>query len=70
MSTQTNQSWGNGSIGIFTLLIVIFLIWAFADGRPFFRHTGRDIRTTVRDAGHDLKATGREAAASIRDAVQ
>ncbi len=69
MSTETNQSWGSGPIGILTVLFIIFFIWAFAGGRHFFRNTGRDLRTTVQDAGQDLKSTGRDAAASIRDTV-
>ena len=70
MSTSNNQSWGNAQIGVFTLLLVIFLIWAFAGGRHFFRTQDRILRETVHDAGQDLKATGRDAAASIRDTVQ
>jgi len=70
MSSSDNQSWGNAPIGIFTLVLIVFLIWFFADGRPFFRNTGRDLRTTVRDAGQDLKSTGRDAADSIRRTVQ
>jgi hypothetical protein len=70
MSTSNSNTWGNGQIGIFTLLLVIFLIWAFAGGRHYFRNTGHDLRTTVHDAGQDLKSTGRDAASSIRDTVQ
>ena len=70
MSTSNSQLWGNGQIGVFTLLLVIFLICAFAGGRHFFHNTGRDIKTTFQDAGHDLKSTGRDAAASIRDTVR
>jgi len=70
MGTSNNQSWGNNTVGIATLLLIVFLIWFFADGHPLFRNTGRDLRHTVQDAGHDLKATGRDAAASIRDTVQ
>jgi hypothetical protein len=70
MGTSVRQSKGNGAIGIITLLLVIFLIWVLAGGKPFFRHTGRDLKSTVQDAGHDLKSAGRDAAASIRDAVQ
>jgi len=58
------------STGIFTLLLVIFLIWAFAGDRHLFRSTGRDIKTTVQDAGQDLKSTGRDVADSIRHTVQ
>jgi len=70
MNTPNNQSWGNGQIGILTLLLIVLLIWVFAGGRPFFRSTGHDIKATVHDAGQDLKSTGREAADSIRDTVQ
>jgi hypothetical protein len=70
MSASDNQSWGNGPIGIFTLLLIIFFIWVFAGGRPLFRHTGRDVRDTVHDAGHDLKESGRDVADSIRHDVQ
>lgn len=70
MSKDNSQPWGNGSIGIFTVLLVIFLIWALAGGRHFFRNTGHDLRTTAQDAGQDLKSTGRDVASSIRDTVQ
>jgi hypothetical protein len=66
MSTSNSQSWGNAPIGIFTLVLVVFLIWAFAGGRPFFRNTGRDIKSTVQDAGHDLRSSGRDLADSVR----
>ncbi len=70
MSTSDNLSWENGQIGILTLLLVIFFIWVFASGRPLFRNTGRDLKTTVQDAGHDLKSSGRDMADSIRRTVQ
>jgi hypothetical protein len=70
MSTPDTESWKNGQAGIFALLLIIFLILAFTGGRHFFHNTGRDVRTTVQDAGQDLKSTGRDAAASIRDTVQ
>jgi hypothetical protein len=57
-------------MGILTLILIIFFIWIFAGGRQPFRSTGRDIRTTVQDAGHDLKSTGRDMADSIRHSVQ
>ena len=70
MSTTENQSLGNVPVGILALLLIIFMIWFFADGRPFFRNTGRDLKTTVHDAGQDLKSTGRDVADSIRHTVQ
>lgn len=70
MSTSNDQSWENGQIGVFALLLVIFLILALAGGRHFFHNTGRDIKTTVQDAGQELKSSGRDVASSIRDTVQ
>lgn len=66
MNTSNSQSWGNLPIGIFTLLLVVLLVWAFAGGRPFFRNTGRDIKRTVQDAGQDLKSSGRDLSDSVR----
>jgi hypothetical protein len=65
-----SQSWGYAPGGVFTLVLVIFLIWALAGGRPLFRSTGSDIKATVQDAGQDLKSTGRDVASSIRRTVQ
>ena len=70
MSTSDNQSWGSPQIGIFTVLLVIFLIWAFAGGRHFFRNTGADLKASVQDAGQDLKSSGRDLGDSIRRTVQ
>ncbi len=65
-----SQSWGYAPGGVFTLVLVIFLIWALAGGRPLFRSTGSDIKATVQDAGQDLKSAGRDVASSIRRTVQ
>ena len=65
-----SQSWGYAPGGVFTLVLVIFLIWALAGGRPLFRRTGSDIKATVQDAGQDLKSAGRDVASSIRRTVQ
>ena len=71
MSSSDNQSWGNPQIGVFTVLLVIFLIWAFAGGgRHYFRGTGRDLKASVQDAGHDLRQSGRDVASDIRHDVQ
>ena len=70
MIRSDNQKMGNGQVGIFTLLLVIFFIWIFAGGRSYFSHTRHDLRSTVHDAGQDLKSTGRDAADSIRRTVQ
>jgi len=46
-----SKSWGYRPTGILTVLLVVFLVWAIAGGRPLFRHSiGHDIRS----AGHDL----------------
>ena len=44
-----SKSWGYAPTGALTVLLVIFLVWAIAGGRPLFRSTvGQDIRS----AGH------------------
>lgn len=65
-----SRSWGYAPTGVFTILLVVFLIWAIAGGRPFFRSSGSNIEATVQEAGQDIKAAGRDVADSIRDAVQ
>jgi Protein of unknown function (DUF3309) len=46
-----SKSWGYKPTGVLTVLLVIFLVWAIAGGRPLFRSTvGQDIRS----AGHDV----------------
>ncbi len=58
-----SKPWGYAPTGILTLLLLIFIVWAVAGGRPLFR-------SSMDDAGHDLKAAGRDVADSIRHAVQ
>ena len=65
-----SKPWGYAPTGVLTLLLVVFLVWAIAGGRPLFRSTGQDVTTTVQDAGQDLKAAGRNVADSVRHAVQ
>ena len=65
-----SRSWGYAPTGVLTLLLVAFLIWAVAGGRPLFRSSSGNIETTIQDAGQDLKSAGRDVADSIRDAVQ
>jgi hypothetical protein len=46
-----SKSWGYRPTGILTVLLVVFLVWAIAGGRPLFRHSlGHDMRS----AGHDM----------------
>jgi len=54
-----SKSWGYRPTGIFTLLLVLFLVWAIASDRPLFRRSG-----------HDLRSAGRDVSESIRHAVQ
>jgi len=65
-----SRSWGYAPPGVLTILLVVFLVWAIGGGRPLFRSSGQDVKTTVQDAGHDLKSAGRDVAGSIRRAVQ
>jgi hypothetical protein len=54
-----SRPWGYAPSGIFTLLLVVFLVWAIAGGRPLFR-----------SAGGDLREAGRNVAASVRDVAR
>lgn len=65
-----SQSWGYRPTGMLTLILVVFLIWALAGGRPIFRSSGSNVKTTVQDAGDDIKSAGRDVADSIRRTVQ
>ena len=65
-----SRSWGYAPGGVLTLLLVVFLVWALASGRPLFRSSGSDVKTTVHNAGEDIKAAGRDVAGSVRDAVR
>jgi hypothetical protein len=60
-----SRSWGYAPGGVLTLLLIVFLVWAIAGGRPLFRSSG-----SLHDAGHDLRSAGRDAADSLRHAVQ
>jgi hypothetical protein len=47
-----SKSWGYRPTGVLTVLLVVFLVWAIAGGRPLFRRTvGQDIKA----AGHDME---------------
>jgi len=51
-----SKSWGYRPTGLLTVLLVVFIIWAIAGGRPLFRHS----------LGHDLRATGHDISDSVR----
>ena len=42
-----SKSWGYVPTGVLTLLLVVFLVWALAGGRPLFRSSGQDVKTTI-----------------------
>ncbi len=65
-----SRSWGYAPTGILTLLLVVFLVWAIAGGRPLFKSSEENIKTTFQDAGQDLKEAGRNVADSIRHTVE
>jgi hypothetical protein len=51
-----SNSWGYRPTGVLTVLLVIFLIWAIAGGRPLFRRSiGQDIRTTSHDIADSVR---------------
>jgi hypothetical protein len=55
-----SKSWGYRPTGVLTVLLVIFLIWAIAGGRPLFR----------RSIGHDFRAAGHDMADSVKRDVR
>ena len=65
-----SRSWGYAPSLVFTAVLIIFLVWAFAGGRPFFKSSRPSFSKTVQEAGQDMKSAGRDVADSIRDAVQ
>ena len=64
-----SKLWGYTPTSILSIILVMFLIWAIAGGRPLFRSSG-NIQRTVENAGQDLKSAGRDVADSIRDTVK
>ena len=65
-----SQSWGNAPMGIVTLVLIIFLVWVLAGGRPLFNGARHDVKSTVQSAGEDVKSAGRDVADSLRRTVQ
>ena len=65
-----SRSWGAAPSAVFSVLLIIFLVWIFAGDRPLFRSSSGNIETTIQDAGREIKSTGRDVADSIRDVVQ
>ncbi len=55
-----SKSWGYKPTGVLTVLLVLFLIWAIAGGRPLFRRT----------LGQDIRSAGQDVADSVRDVVR
>jgi MFS superfamily sulfate permease-like transporter len=55
-----SKSWGYRPTSVLAVILVIFLIWAIAGGRPLFRRT----------AGQNIRAAGHDMADSVRDAVR
>ena len=55
-----SKPWGYAPTGVLSVLLVVFLIWAIAGGRPLFRST----------AGHDIRSAGHDVADSVMDVVR
>jgi len=51
-----SKSWGYRPTGVLTVILVVFLVWAIAGGRPLFRNS----------IGHDIRATGHDVRDSVR----
>lgn len=63
-----SKSWGYKPMGLVSVLLIIFIVWAIIGQRPLFRNSG-SVSSTVEEAGRDLKEAGRDVADSIRDTV-
>ena len=46
-----SKSWGYMPTGVLTVLLVVFLVWAIAGGRPLFRRT---LGQNIDKAGQDM----------------
>ena len=55
-----SKPWGYRPTAVLTVLLVIFLVWALASGRPLFRRT----------VGQDIRAAGQDIADSVDRAVR
>jgi hypothetical protein len=55
-----SKSWGYRPTGVLTVLLVVFLVWAIAGGRPLFRSS----------IGHDIRAAGHDMSDSVRRDVR
>ena len=55
-----SREWGYRPTSVLTVLLVLFLVWAIASGRPLFRRT----------VAQDIKAAGNDVADSVRRAVK
>ncbi len=65
-----SKSWGFAPSGVFSLVLIIFLIWALGGGRPLFGSSGHSLKDGVHEAGPDIKSAGRDVASSIRRTVE
>jgi len=55
-----SKSWGYMPTSVLTVLLVVFLFWATAGGRPLFRRTvGDDIRDAGRDVSDSISRAAR-----------
>lgn len=50
-----SKSWGYRPTGVLMVLLVIFLIWVIAGGRPLFRRAGHDIRSVSHDMADSVE---------------
>ena len=69
-----SRGWGYGPSAVLGVLLVGFLIWAFATERPLFRSgsgssIGADIKDAVNDGARETKELGRDVADSVKDAT-
>ena len=51
-----SRSWGYVPTGIMTVLLMVFLVWATAGGRPLFKSSaGEDMRSARHEMGDSVR---------------
>lgn len=64
-----SKSWGYAPMGILSIVLVVFLVWAIVGERPLFRSSGGNIESSVERAGQNIKEAGRDVVDTVRDAT-
>lgn len=64
-----SRTWGYAPVGLLTVLLVVFIVWAVAGERPLFRSAGNDVQDVVQEGADSLKDLTRDAGDAVRRTV-